>query len=92
MGIEDMMNGDRIRRHRTPRINQPCTTVIRDVPGSIVPEHHILPPDLANIVRPIPAGLQIDDANPSSCRIGNAAPFHDIGAVMFFAIGCSLSA
>ena len=63
MAVKDVMDRDRVGRHRTAGIDQKCTAVLVDLPSSVCPLGDILPADLADVVRSVAAGLEVDDAD-----------------------------
>lgn len=65
--VENVMDGHRVGRNRPSWIDHQRATFIVDGPTSMVFKDHILPPDLANVVRSIAGRFQIDDAN-AGCR------------------------
>ncbi|MCY1236151.1 hypothetical protein D9M72_487950 [compost metagenome] len=65
--VENVMDGHRVGRNRPPRIDHQCATLIVDGPSSTVFKDHILPADLADVIRSVAGRFQIDDAN-AGCR------------------------
>jgi hypothetical protein len=66
-----MMHGNRIRCHRTPGINEQGASLLGHLPQTVIAQNDVLPADLADTVRAIAAGLQIDDANSGERIIGD---------------------
>lgn len=60
--VEDVVYRHRIRRDRTTRVDEPRAAILADLPASICTKGDILPPDLANVVRAVSAGFEIDNA------------------------------
>jgi hypothetical protein len=63
VGIEDMMHRHPICRDRTAGIDQERASLVVQLPFAVIALYDILPADLAEVVRPVAAGLEIDNAN-----------------------------
>ncbi len=63
MGVEDVVHGHRVRRDGTAGINEKRATLLGDPPPAVVAGYDILPSDLADVVRAVTGGLEIDDTD-----------------------------
>ena len=71
VGVDDVVDSHRLGRNRATGIDQSRPASFIDAPTAVRAERDVLPADLADVVRAVSGGLQIDDADARRMHVRN---------------------
>ena len=77
MFIEDVLDGDGVRRYGTAWVDQICTGLGVKPPHEVFALAQVLPTDLADVIRAVSTRLEIDEADAELVHLDAAITDHE---------------